>query len=293
MSLGGKVVITTNKKNTPSGLTIRNGEVVELEADEFFKPVSLAPQTLPMYQNTIDAWFANMQRDQSAFNGVTGEEPKASTPGISLQLQAAQAGSIFNKRRDQDGYCLLDVLKDWVLKFNVKQINKDHTLTASYSAEELRQLDEAIIEWHAMDKAKGYILSPDFSKPTSAPLSGADIQSYRDQKRAELSKSGNKRTLFIPKGYITLERINKKVRFDITDEMFDDQRQLNALAVTLQGMAPNDPARAGVIAQMMEIQGLSSATYPVAQASPQTPSAPAPKAQNKNINSVLPEGQQA
>jgi hypothetical protein len=69
-----------------------------------------------------------MQRDQSAYPGVTGEEPKASTPAASLQLQAAQGASIFNKRRDQDGFFLLEVLVDWVIPFIIKKINKDHIL---------------------------------------------------------------------------------------------------------------------------------------------------------------------
>jgi hypothetical protein len=93
MSLGGKVAIKTNKKNAPSGLTIRNGELIELEADEFFEPVSLAPKTLPQYQQTIDAWFVNMQRDQSAFNGVTGEEPKGEHAGH-LSRAAGRTGRL-------------------------------------------------------------------------------------------------------------------------------------------------------------------------------------------------------
>jgi hypothetical protein len=61
-----------------------NGEVIELEQNEFFDAVQLRPNALPDFQNVIDAWFLNDQRDQSAYPGVTGEEPKASTPYQSL-----------------------------------------------------------------------------------------------------------------------------------------------------------------------------------------------------------------
>jgi hypothetical protein len=101
MSLGGKTLIKTNKKNLPTGAALVNGEVIELDDGEFFDAVSLAPKSLPQFQQTIDSWFINMQRDQCAYPGMTGEEPKASTPAQSLQLQAAQGASIFNKRRNQ------------------------------------------------------------------------------------------------------------------------------------------------------------------------------------------------
>jgi len=292
MSIAGKVVIKTNRKNSPSGLSLRHGEVIDLEGDEFFDPVALGNGVpLPQFQNTIDAWFANMQRDQSAYPGVTGEEPKASTPGVSLELQAAQGASIFNKRRDQDGFFLLEVLMDWVIPFVVKQINKDHTLTASYSLDELQMLDEAIRDYLTDHHTKEAMLSdamlqegmPFGTTPEDRQVIGGAVSD-------QLKKQGSKRTLRIPKGYITLDRIKKKVRFDITDEMSDDQRELNALSTTLAALAPNDPARARIIAQMMEVMGLSAASYPMGT----TPTEPTkPQGKNTRVNSVLPEGQQA
>lgn len=281
MSLGGKVVIKTNKKNLPTGQALMNGEIIDLEADEFFEPISLAPKTLPMFQNVMDAWFINMQRDQSAYPGMTGEEPKASTPALSLQLQAAQGASIFNKRRDQDGFFLLEVIEDWVLPFVIKQINKEHVLTASYSPRELKMLDEAIHN-HAMGEAqKADVLSDTLVTP--------DMQAAYDAMiRENLGKTGNKRTLTIPESYITLKKIKQKVRFDITDEMFDDQRRLNALATTLAALAPEDPQRVALIEEMMEISGISAATFAISAAQPAAQSSqPAPN----RTNQVLPEGQ--
>jgi hypothetical protein len=286
MSLGGKVIITTNKKNIPNGQALMNGEMIELEADEFFKPVSLAPTTLPQFQNIVDAWFVNMQRDQSAYPGMTGEEPKASTPGISLQLQAAQGASIFNKRRDQDGFFLLEIIVDWVLQFIVKQINKGHTLTAAYSSKELATLDEAIRNAHVTPKVINDILTlPPGQHVTSEMHAG-----YHAEVDAKLAKDGNNRTLHIPTGYITLKKIKEKVRFDITDEMSDDQRRLNSLATILAALDPMDPQRVPIIEEMMEVSGLSAATFPLSSAQP---IAQAPKPAVSNINKVLPAGQQA
>jgi hypothetical protein len=286
MSLGGKVVIKTNKKNLPTGMALMNGEIIDLEPDEFFDPVSLAPTTLPQYQNIIDAWFVNTQRDQSAYPGMTGEEPKASTPALSLQLQAAQGASIFNKRRDQDAFFLLGVIEDkgWVLDFVVKQINKGHMLTASYSPRELALIDEAIHNAHVTPKVINDVLTLPPGQHVTPEMQAA----YHAEVDAMHKNAGNKRSLYIPDGFITLKKIKDKVRFDITDEMNDDQRRLNALATTLGALEPTDPQRAAIIEEMMEISGISSATFPVSAGGAVTP---APQPTNTRTNQVLPEGQ--
>jgi hypothetical protein len=285
MSLGGKVVIKSNKKNLPTGMALMNGEVIDLDEGEFFEPVSLAPTTIPMYQNIIDAWFINTQRDQSAYPGMTGEEPKASTPALSLQLQAAQGASIFNKRRDQDGFFLLEVIEDWVLPFIVKQIKKGHTLTASYSPHELALIDEGIRNAHVTPKVINDVLTLPPGQHVTPEMQAA----YHAEVDAMHKNHGNKRTLYIPDDYITLKKIKEKVRFDITDEMSDDQRRLNALAAALAQLPVGAPERGPIVAEMMETGGISAASFPVSSGGGTPTTTPTPT--NTRTNQVLPEGQ--
>jgi hypothetical protein len=294
MDLAGKVVLVTNKKDLPSGAELRDGETIELDGDEYLKSLQLMPSALPEFQNQIDNWFANIQRDQSAYPGVTGEEPKASTPFQSLALQASQSGSIFNKRRDQDGYFILEVLMDWVIPFIIKKINKDHKLTASYSNAERQQLDQAIIEDHVNNSAREAILSADPTGPLDQPMlpaGGISKDGFAAQKQLELSKRGKKRDLFIPKGYITLAKIRSKMRFNITDEMSDSQRELNGLATTLQALAPGDPERGPIIRRMMELSGSAPASYPSPANAPAATATPSPVKPTR-VNQALPAGQQ-
>jgi hypothetical protein len=298
LSIGGKVVIKTNKKGLPSAMSLVNGEIIDLDANEYFEPVQLRTNALPDFQRVVDSWFLNTQRDQSAYPGITGEEPKASTPAASLQLQAAQGASIFNKRRDQDGFFLADMIigqkedeYGWVMPFLVKRINKTHKLTASYSKTELEQLDRAIREFHSNTAAREKTLSFDVNNIGKGQLFTNDHKmAVEAGVQAELDKQGTKRTLTIPKGYITLQRVKQKVRFDITDEMTDDQRRLNAIAVALQNLPTGDPQRSALVAEMMEFGGLSSASFPVNAAD--APAAPTKPTSPTRTREVLPAGQQ-
>lgn len=298
LNLAGKVVIKTNKKGLPSALSLMNGEIIDLDNNEFFDAVQLRPHALPDFQRVMEAWLENTQRDQSAYPGVTGEEPKASTPFQSLALQAAQGGSIFNKRRDQDGFFLGEIIigksendYGWVMPFLVKRINKSHKLTASYSKQELEMLDRAIREFHSNNAAREAILNTDVSQLGQGKVfTQADKMSVEANVQAALSKQGSNRTLYIPEGYITLERVKEKVRFDITDEMSDDQRRINAIATALGNLPQGDPQRSALVSEMMEISGISSASFPVNASAPSA--APVKSNTSTKVADVLPAGQQ-
>lgn len=286
MDIAGKVIIKTNKKsNIPNALAMVNGEMVELEQDEFMDSMSLAPSALPQWGNIVNEWFLNAQRDQSAFAGMTGEEPKASTPFSSLALQASQGGSIFNKRRDQDGFFLSEVVMDWILPFVVEENRNTTELSASFSPIELKMIDDAYkTEQGNLGKIDAFLNNPDalLSPIQQDQLSPVDKQLERARDQRKITG--------IPKGYLTMDKIRKKMRFDITGEMSDSQRELNALATRLQSLAPEDPARKMIIDQMAEIAGISPASFGGVSSNGKV-DAKTVAAQPSKVEQIVPEGQ--
>jgi hypothetical protein len=122
-------------------------------------------------------------------------------------------------------------------------------------------------------------------------FTGDDKLAVEDAVQQQLDRKGNERTLHIPKGYLTLERVKEKVRFDITDEMSDDQRRLNAIATALGQLPPGDTQRSALVQEMMEMSGLSSASFPVNAVAPSPQ--PVKSGTPTRVNDVLPAGQQA
>lgn len=285
LTLSGKVALRTNKKDLPDAKAIMNGEMIYLDDGEYIDSMNMMPSGgLAQYQNYVNNWFQNMQRDQSAFNAVTGEEVKAGTPFAGLALQAAQAGSIFNKRRDQDGFNIRDILVKMRWPRLIKQLEKEHTLTAAYSPRELKLIDEAIKNREMAKAKKEKILSGQI-------VDDQFVMETMERTQKELDRYGDNRSVVIPKGYITMDKIEKKIRWDITDEQSDGARRLNALTTQLQVLAPEDPERKNVIAELMEIQGISPATFPGGGQGDIQPQKTNTTQTERLIETSLPEGQ--
>ena len=282
MDIAGKVVIKTNKKDVPSALSLINGEIISLERDEFMESMSLAPSALPVWSNLVDEWFVNAQRDQSAFQSLTGEEAKAGTPFAAQALQSAQSSSIFNKRRDNDGFFLNKIIMEWALPFVIDEIKAEHELTAAYSPMELKRIDKVI---HIKEGNK-FKIDKILNEEELTPEGVEDFSLQLDD---ELALKQGERTIKIPKEYITMDKIEKKLRFDITDEMSDSQRELNALATRLQSLPPEDPARMQIINQMGELAGISPGSFGGQATQPVKPQGVT--AQPSKVEQVVPEGQ--
>lgn len=290
MDLAGKVIIkTTLKTDIPSAANLLDGEMIQLnKPDDIFEAVSLVPSALPQHQNTIDRWFLNTQRDQSTFNAVTGEEGNSGTPFAAQALQAAQGGSIFNMRRDQDGFDFEEVVVDWVVPFLVKRINKAHTLTAAYSPKELKMIDRAVRVEMGNNALDSLIQNEEAEiNPETIGAVGVQVDEFLAENK--------ERAVEIPKGYFTVEKVKTKLRFNITDEMEDSQKKLNTLAVALQNLPANAPERTAIVQEMMQIGGSSPITFGVGSSAPtQSAGSVDPRtvaAQPSKVEAVLPAGQ--
>ena len=119
------------------------------------------------------------------------------------------------------------------------------------------------------------------------PVTADMMAGYHSTVDRHFKRQGNKRALTIPKGYITLKRIQQKTSLDITDEMTDSQRKINTLATALQGMDPADPDRKTIIQEMMELGGTSPASFNAGNAAPVQPQTTA----TPKVQSVLPDAQ--
>lgn len=283
MDIAGKVVVRTSKKGLPNALVMRNGELIEMGNEEKFETIQLTPASINKYAPMISNWLSDLQRNQSAYAGITGENPTAGTPFSSLVLQSAQASSIFNKRRDQDGYFITSKLLPRLIEWMCKRISKSHKLYASYSYTELQRLDKAI--------ADAKLPSMIFDNIDVLISGEKGLEEIQQESITKMKEGGNNRELFIPAGYLTPEKINKKTYFNITGELTDDQKKVNLLMSVLQTLPPGDPGRIEIISELMNLGGTSPASYNLGIPA-EAGTAPKQTATAQMLQAALPQGQQ-
>lgn len=77
----------------------------------------------------------------------------------------AEAGSLFEYRREEAGLFLQEIYFDWVLPFLVKQIKNDKELTATLEPEELEIISEAVATAESDKFAKEQMLKGEMVLP--------------------------------------------------------------------------------------------------------------------------------
>lgn len=127
---------------------------------------------------------------------------------------------------------------------------------------------------------------------TNEPATTEGLLGVENKTIKDLDKRGNERDIHIPTGFITLKDVKTKGRFDITDEQSDGQRRLNTIAYQLQLLQPGDIQRQGLIDEMMEVQGLSAASFGMENSTGQATPQQQPTQTQNTLNQVLPQGQQ-
>lgn len=294
MTLAGKSLILTDSEDLGNNAITDNvtGSVLKVKRGESAQLLNLLPNAYPQYQNLKTAWDTQIQRSTNTFDAVTGETMPSGTPLGSLAIQAQQASSYFDYKREEAGVFLTEVFNDWVLPFLAKRMNKAHILSDEFSNEELIKLDESFANHLVNQEAKAKILSGKIVTPE-------DYQASIDFTRQALAKRGERRFLDVPAKFFTDFR--PKVSVIVTKELQDldvEKKNLEyiSMIVARNPQALQDPLLAKIIGRMAELSGVLSpgelAAMPTQSKPSNIPQQQTATAAMQNAQAVLPEAQQ-
>lgn len=292
MDLVGKVYIKTNSENIGGNIhtDTDNGTIFKLEDGEDANVMQLAPNSLPQFQNLVDKWNIQYERQTNTFDSVSGETLPSNTPLGSVAIQTAQASSFFDYRREEAGIFWREVFNDWVLPSIAKKINKAHILASDYSPEEIELIQKAFSKTVAFKKVEDLMKK---GQPTMSNDYATMIENLTNM----ISENGDVQFLEVPDGYFT--DFKPKITIDLTGESKNKQENLTSLFNVLTQIASNpallqDPNLIQIFNQMLELSNIRFTPKPVAQPvqgqSKQITNNTS--ALEKQTKSVLPEAQQ-
>lgn len=294
MTLSGKVVMVTDSEDVGNNAItdLVNGSVMKVKRGETVQSLSLLPSSFPEYNNLKTSWDTQVQRSTNTFDAVTGETMPSGTPLGSLAIQAQQASSYFDYKREEAGIFITELFNDWVLPFLAKRINKEHILSAEFDQDELMKMDEAFATHLVNEEVKAKILSGMIVSPEEYT---AGIE-FTKQK---LAQRGNRRFLEVPSGWF--KDFKPKVSVIVTKELKDidvEKKNLEYISMILarNPQAMQDPVMAKIVGRMAELSGILSpgqiASMGGTGQKMSIPQQPTATAAMQNAQAVLPEANQ-
>ncbi len=295
MTLSGKVIVVTDSEDVGNNAItdLVNGSVVKVKRGETVQSLSLLPSSFPEYNNLKTSWDTQVQRSTNTFDAVTGETMPSGTPLGSLAIQAQQASSYFDYKREEAGIFITELFNDWILPFLAKRINKEHILNSEFSGDELTKIDESFATHLVNQEVKTKILSGMIVSPE-------EYKAGIDFTKNKLAQRGNRRFLEVPTGYF--KNFEPKVSVIVTKELKDidvEKKNLEYISMIIarNPQAMQDPVMAKIIGRMAELSGILSPGDLSAMAQTGTQGGSIPQqatatAAMQNAQAVLPQAQQ-
>lgn len=294
MTLSGKVVMVTDSEDVGNNAItdLVNGSVIKVKRGETVQSLSLLPSSFPEFNNLKTSWDTQVQRSTNTFDAVTGETMPSGTPLGSLAIQAQQASSYFDYKREEAGVFITELFNDWILPFLAKRINKEHILSSEFDNDELMKMDEAFATHLVNQEIKTKILSGMIVSPE-------EYQAGIDFTKNKLAQRGNRRFLEVPSGWF--KDFKPKVSVIVTKELKDidvEKKNLEYISMILarNPQAMQDPVMAKIVGRMAELSGILSPGQIAGMSGGgqkmSIPGQPTATAAQQNAQAVMPEAQQ-
>lgn len=200
MELSGKVVLSTDSQKVGGNVItgVDNGHIFELEPGRSITSLNLSASALPQFQNIIELWNQQYDRSASTFDANTGESPTAGTPYSQTALLNQVANSPFEFRREEYGIFINEILNEWIMPELKKRISKAHYLQSEFSDDEIKIIDEAIVNSETNKKLLDMTLNDIVPTPQDQQMIAGGISD-------SLSRFGSKRSVEIPEKFLDVE----------------------------------------------------------------------------------------
>lgn len=206
---------------------LQNGDLIY--SANGIKPVENEERNLAAWADEEKGYSDQVDRLTFAYAAVRGEPMESSTPAALAQLQAQQATSTFQFKRQNLTLFLQDFFNELVLPQVFKDLTPQHIMRFVGNAQELQKLDEAAAQLHLNDHVKTAVMAGDTSTLNPQALEGIRqkaIQSYKTL--------GEARYLKIKQDFYS--DIEFEFDFNIGNEQVDPAKMVENLQSVIQTM---------------------------------------------------------
>lgn len=286
VAVGGKVLFYTDDGNVVDSIYsdgIEHGTILQVGEGKTFAQLNTMPTSVPMFQSIDETWDVSADKKTNSFESVMGEEAKAGTPFRAQYLQNVAGTSQFEQELEDMGFCLEELIGDWILPDALKEAAADDEIDEVFTKEELDLIDRTIVNKMMIEKGADSLLSGNLVTP--------EIQQVLEgQAMQELKRKGGRRKITKIKKFI--ENAGKKVIVHTTDEMRSKavlfESYSNAINLA-KGIDRTDPVQLALRDKVLDMIGVSEQELQMyaneaLQAAAQPPQAGNIKMDNTQLN---------
>lgn len=281
LDLPSSLFITDDKKIGSNVLTDKRvGDILKLQTGKQFNVLNTTPAAFQHLPGLIEQWNTQVERSSSVYASNTGENV-GDIPYRLGALLNQEANSVFKDHQDEMGFFIQEIYRDWVIPFLRTQLQKEHTLVADFSPEELKKIDQSFTDYEAGHRFIDQVLS----RKSLGAVEGM-LPQMEQEARQWVQSTKNKRFLHVPEGYFD------NVEFDLEVNVTNEDRakavyleSLNSILTTVSNSFDpqtgtyrilQDETLRMIFEQIMEVAGFSPVNLPAPQPTP-APAVPAPQ----------------
>lgn len=284
LELAAIQVFQTRSTNVQDNILtdIDTGDIIQ--SDSEITPIATESRNLVGFQDAFASYDQLADRQTFSYDIVRGEQSPASATLGAVQLQAQQASSVFDYKRENISLFLSEYVTDLVIPGLQKELNKEHVFRLTGSMEELNKIRMNVAKHAAHQRLIDYILSPEFVKADTENISPEMEQAFIAEEMRKLEADGDKVWVSVMKDFF------KNADYHLDLVISGENRNIfsqvgNAQSVLMALQDPTitqDPAKRAVFFKMLsglgmhvsEIQDIESKVQSEQQMLSQLPQAP-------------------
>ena len=252
VAVGGKILFVTDDGNVVDSIYadgIDHGTILQVGEGKTFNQLTTMPNSVPVYQNISQAWENSADRNTSSFDAVIGEEAKSGTPFRSQYLQNVAGTSQFEREREDMGFFIQEIIKDWILPEALKKATAKDEVDTTFTRQELDLVDRALINknlinWRVEQVMQGTPVTPEMQQEM-----GLNIKN-------QLQRRGTRRSIKEIKDFI--KNAGDKVVIHTTDEQRNKAVLFESYSNALMLFGEGDPARMALRDRILDHMGVSA-----------------------------------
>ena len=254
VAIGGKVLFVTDDGSVVDSIYddgIDHGTIMQVGEGKMFTQLTTMPNSVPVYQNIRADWDTSADKNTNSFGAVLGEEQTSGTPFRAQYMQNIAGTSQFQREHEDMGFCIAEIVEDWILQDALDEAAKDDMIDDVFSKAELQLVDEVIVEAEVLEA----VVQASLSGTVLAP---EELDLVRNAIKGKLAKRGARRKITDIKKFI--KNAGKKVVIHTTDEQRSKQVLYESLSNAInmaKGIDKTDPAQLAMRDMILDQMGIT------------------------------------